>query len=553
MSSKKLGGDNPLRQKAVNLFYLIFLILLFSFVQSDFLDSTIHSIKAMEVMTQEYGQLNTDKSINFLRMLPSDEALFEETRQSLIEVETLSKNTLEYINDLKKKIIEVDKFNDYGYYKNGREESTSNMLMISEQRADSLFKKLNGYKQSISKYLSEKEFAYVNELLPLNPYEMNSEGHLIEANNFYFKRAPLYISVLNLTQFASRIERIKIFVSDKIMRQVLEDNAANLPIEGYKFTENENIQDYFGSNTVQDFFEKLDPIKYSKNEELKEPNNRFTQFFIESLNDSVHVVGQPIKFDISFDSSTVKKVLISVQSSKGTEYFSLNKSGKFLYFPNKKGNYNFTFSNDKKKSQKSIIVIDAEPVLENTRLSTLYIGIDNPLSIKTSEFDEEDNLIAEINDGNVIRKGNIFYARVYKKGIVQIKIFVQKPYGKIKVAEKSFVVRELQAPMPSINKFLSGATVSVEDVKKFSDIQIKTDEYLVDELVYVADFDFIAITSTTNKVSVKIKNVGASLNNDIRNALENVQSGDLLIFNNIRTLSSRGTEIVIPNLTLTVN
>ena len=95
-------------------------------------------------MTQEYGQLNTDKSINFLRMLPSDEALFEETRQSLIEVETLSKNTLEYINDLKKKIIEVDKFNDYGYYKNGREESTSNMLMISEQRADSLFKKLNG-------------------------------------------------------------------------------------------------------------------------------------------------------------------------------------------------------------------------------------------------------------------------------------------------------------------------------------------------------------------------------------------------------------------------
>ena len=507
----------------------------------------------MEVMTQEYGQLNTDKSINFLRMLPSDEALFEETRQSLIEVETLSKNTLEYINDLKKKIIEVDKFNDYGYYKNGREESTSNMLMISEQRADSLFKKLNGYKQSISKYLSEKEFAYVNELLPLNPYEMNSEGHLIEANNFYFKRAPLYISVLNLTQFASRIERIKIFVSDKIMRQVLEDNAANLPIEGYKFTENENIQDYFGSNTVQDFFEKLDPIKYSKNEELKEPNNRFTQFFIESLNDSVHVVGQPIKFDISFDSSTVKKVLISVQSSKGTEYFSLNKSGKFLYFPNKKGNYNFTFSNDKKKSQKSIIVIDAEPVLENTRLSTLYIGIDNPLSIKTSEFDEEDNLIAEINDGNVIRKGNIFYARVYKKGIVQIKIFVQKPYGKIKVAEKSFVVRELQAPMPSINKFLSGATVSVEDVKKFSDIQIKTDEYLVDELVYVADFDFIAITSTTNKVSVKIKNVGASLNNDIRNALENVQSGDLLIFNNIRTLSSRGTEIVIPNLTLTVN
>jgi hypothetical protein len=507
----------------------------------------------MEMITLNYGQQNSDKSINFLRLLKSDEALFEETRESLIEVENLSKNTVNYINELKKNILQIDKFDEFGYYKNGREESTSNSFMIDENRADSLFRKLNAYKRSIAKYLSAKDFAYVNELLPLDDYIMSSEGHLVEAEKYYFKRAPLNISVLNLTQFASRIERIKVFVSDNIMQQVLEQNISNLPIEGLKFTDNEDIGNYFGSSSIEEFFETLDPIKYSRKEDLKEQNNRFTQFFVESLTDSVHIIGQPIKFDISFDSSNLKKVSINVKSDKGTEYFSLNKSGKFIYFPDKKGKYEFVFSSDLKTSNKLITVIDADAILENTRLSTLYIGIDNPLSIKTSEFDEGDDLFAEINDGTVIRKGNIFYARVFKKGIVQIKIFIQKPYGKIKIAEKSFVVRELLPPTPSINKFESGSKVSVEDAKKFEDILIKTDEYLIEEQVYIADFDFLVISSSTNTVAVKIKNVGASLNNDVRNSLEKIKPGDLIIFNSIRTLSSRGTEIVIPNLTLTVN
>lgn len=102
MSSKKLGGDNPLRQKAVNLFYLIFLILLFSYVQSDFLDSTFHTNKTMEMMSNEYDQLNRQRSIQFLRMLKSDPDLFEDSRQSLMEIESISKNTIDYINHIKK-------------------------------------------------------------------------------------------------------------------------------------------------------------------------------------------------------------------------------------------------------------------------------------------------------------------------------------------------------------------------------------------------------------------------------------------------------------------
>lgn len=190
--------------------------------------------------------------------------------------------------------------------------------------------------------------------------------------------------------------------------------------------------------------------------------------------------------------------------------------------------------------------------MENTQLSTLYIGIDNPLSIKTSEFDENDKHVAEINDGTIIRKGNIFYARVNKTGIVQVKIFVEKAYGKMKVAEKSFILRELQPPVASLNNYKSGAIVPTTELTKLRELKIKADEYLVDEQVYVADFEMLVISKSTNSVTGSIKNVGVSFNNEIVKAISDLKPGDMLIFSNIKTLSSRGNEVTIPNLTVTI-
>ena len=553
MSSKKLGGDNPLRQKAVNLFYLIFLILLFSYVQSDFLDSTFHTNKTMEMMSNEYDQLNTQRSIQFLRMLKSDPDLFEDSRQSLMEIESISKNTIEYINHIKKTQIEEDKFNKYGYLKNGREESASNKHMIDREMGDSLFRKLYGFKQSMAKYLSQRDFEEVNKLLALDDYVSNSEGQLVEANNYYFKRTPLNISVLTLSQFAGRVERVKKIVLDKLMQNILEEKAAELPVDGFMFNETEDLADFMSTQSIKEFFEKLDPVKYSENRNEDKDSNQLTQFFIESMTDSVHIIGKPIKFNLSFDTARVKNISVNVKSEKGTEYFNVRTPSNFVYFPDKKGEYAFVFNNGIKTSTKALTVIDADPILENTRLSTLYIGIDNPLSIKTSEFDENDKLVAEINNGTIIRKGNIFYARVNSTGIVQIKIFVEKSYGKVKVAEKSFIVRELQPPVASLNTHKNGDIVSTSELSTLKDLKIKADEYLIDEQVYIADFNFLSISKSNNTVTSNIKNVGTQFNNEILKAISASKPGDILLFNNIRTLSSRGNEVVIPNLTITVN
>jgi hypothetical protein len=546
-----LSPENSLRQKAVNLFYLIFLILIFSFIPSEFVDSTFHTNKSLDLISNEINQLNTASTKYFLHLLKNEPELLYETKDKLIHVESITKNTTDYIDQLKIRLIEVDKMDRYGYFRFGKEENTSNEIMIYQKQADSLFNKLKAYKQTIAEYLTPKDMEEINDILPLPKYELRSDGQYVLATDYYFSRTPLNVAVLNLSHFKSRIERIKILVNKKIIKAILFDNANLIPFKSMKLAENETIKDLIGNSTIQEFFEKLNPEGFLE-EEKERIKDKKTRYYIESLTDTIHPMGKAIQYYAYFDTAGTKNLQIQVSSDDGVENFGMSKPGIFYFYPSSKGRYTFTFNNGLKTTTKKITVIDADPIIQNTRLSTLYIGLDNPLNIKTSEFDENDNLVAEITDGQVIKRGEIFYTRVFKKGITQVKVYAIMPYGRIKIAEKSFVIRNLQDPIPSINGLTSGGIVKKANLSQFKVMSLQTDEYLVDEDVYIADFEFMLIYNNFNAVIKPVKNVGSSFNNVIIEAMKRAQPGDLLLFNNVRTLSSRGVESTIPSLTITV-
>lgn len=547
----RLTSENGLRQKAVNLFYLIFLILIFSFIPSDFIDSTYHANESLDLISEEAKILNNTSSKYFLHLLKNEPELLFETKDKILLIEDITNNTIAYIEDLKKRLIAVDKQDSYGFLKFGKEENTTKELMLQQKGADSLFGKLEAFKMTIADYVTSRDMEEVNKILPLPTYIQNSEGNYIPIADFYFNRTPLNIAILNLSQFKSRVERVRSLAYQKIIKSILFENARLLPFENLKLAESEKIEDLIGNTSIKDFFEKLDPKDFVTGEAAKIKTDK-DRYYIESLTDTIHPMGKAIQYYAYFDTAGTKNLNITVTSDDATEKFNISKPGTFYYFPNSKGRYTFTFTNGKKVTAKNITVIDTDPIIQNSQLSTLYIGLDNPLSIKTSEFDENDNLYAEITDGQIIKKGGVFYARVFKKGITQVKVYVNMPYGKIKVAEKSFVIRLLQDPIPSINEIKNGGIVKKESLSQFKVMSLQTDEYLVDEDVYIADFDFMIIYNQYNAVTKPIKNVGSSFNGSVIGALKKAEKGDVLLFNNIRTLSSRGVETIIPSLTLTV-
>jgi hypothetical protein len=563
-SSSKFGTDNALRQNAVNLFYLIFLILLFTYIPSDFVDSTFHSNKSLDLISNDLDKLNKDHTVYFLHLLKSEPDLFQESKEKFIEIENLTNITSDFIDSLKLELINVDKLNDYGYFKNGRKEVTSNTIMINKKKANLLFDKLEAYKATITDYLDAEAASELEEILPLPKYEQTSDGKLKLAEAFFFDKTPLNITVLNLSHFKSRVERVKVFAHQQLIERITFDNATIIPFDDFKITEKEKIQDIYSSSTIQEFFNKIDTkqgiiiSKQKQIEQLEKAKEKLenqlkkqqNKFYILSLTDSIHPAGKPIQYKADFKNN--KRVSISVKYDNEIEYFSLDKPGNFYYLPKSKGRYLFTFENGLNTVTKTVTVIDIDPIIQNTKLSTLYIGIDNPLTIKTSEFDADDVLTAEITDGQIIKKGEIFYARVYKRGITQVTIYAEMPYGRVKVAEKSFVIRSLQAPTPSINGVTSGGTISKTNLKQLTALEISTDEYLIDEEVYISEFNFMLIYSNYEQVSQPIKNNGSSFNSEILSIINKANNGDVLVFSDIKTLSSRGVETTIPSLTINV-
>lgn len=240
---------------------------------------------------------------------------------------------------------------------------------------------------------------------------------------------------------------------------------------------------------------------------IKDKEIKTTPLNIETLTDSVHPIGKPIKFYISFDDKNSEKVEILVKIKTETKTVFLNKPSEFIFFPTSRGKYKFSFDNGIKKVIKEIRVIDIEPIIQNTKLPTLYIGIDNPLKIKITGAGDGENLYVTISDG-VIKKKEIFLLhRLKEKVLLKLRFLPTYLMVEWKIAEQQFTVRELQPPIPSINNNFNGTEISTADLKDLKKISLKTDEYLVDEEVYVAEFDFMKIYNNETSVTKPVKNM----------------------------------------------
>ena len=129
--------------------------------------------------------------------------------------------------------------------------------------------------------------------------KLNSQGNYIDANEFYFSKTPLNVTILNLSHFKSRVERIKVFAHQNILKHILIENAATLPFEDLKLSQGETISDLYDSKSISEFFEQIKPGTFL-HDELERLNFSKTRYFIESLTDTIHPIDKAIRFQAYF-------------------------------------------------------------------------------------------------------------------------------------------------------------------------------------------------------------------------------------------------------------
>ncbi|MBO6518138.1 MAG: hypothetical protein JJ975_16505, partial [Bacteroidia bacterium] len=376
-----------LRQKAINLLYLIFLALVVTLIPSDFVDAVQKSDQSMTVLCNEVEMQNNRYNGIVLTHLKNDPEAWEKTKLKIFEIDNLANKQLDEIDELKLNLAEKDGYNQYGYLTGGKRERHANELMYYGDEAANLFNSLKEFKLEISQFIEVDQVDQVDSILPLREFEVRSDGQLVRSEKFYFYKHPLTISMLNLSSFRSKVELIRSFVINNVVKAAVEEGSYSLPSEIQKIvTADKKV---FGSREfIPVFLEEinLDSVIVSRStddaenqeEALKDLEKLKDMITLESLTDSVYAVGKPARFNFAFDNSQNQKLTVRLESPNGEEQvYTLREPGAFMFVPETKGFYQLRFTNGVKSGRKVMKVLDLDPVLDDNKMGTLYIGINN--------------------------------------------------------------------------------------------------------------------------------------------------------------------------------
>ncbi|MCB0733891.1 MAG: hypothetical protein H6608_00320 [Flavobacteriales bacterium] len=542
-------NSQKLRQKAINLLYLIFLAFLFTFIPSDFVDTTYITNQSMNMLCNEVERHSTKYNMLVLSYVQQDEELFNDTKLKIIQIDELTNEQIKLIEDMKVNMIKKQGFNTYGYLTSGKSENPSNDFMITEKNAEKLLNSLRSYKRKLIEFLPAEDVAYLDSILPLPERIRRSDGDFAPIAEFFFKKNPLNVALLNLSYFKSTTERARTYTISKVIQDIVITKPRVVPEDIAEIIMEQ--RDLLGD------LEFIRAFRASRNrgggKGEFEQKGQSIPLAIESVSDSIYAVGKPAKFNVKFDTASGKRIAVTLRKANGsTQNISMTKPGVFMFVPEEKGVYQIQFTSNEERSSKFIKVMDLDPVLQNNEMGTLYVGVDNALNIKTSEFEDTEGLQAQITKGVILKKGSNFYARVEEPGYVDVQVFAQMSYGKVKVAEKRFIVRELAMPVALLLNKTSGSTLTADELKKIKTLSIRSEEYLVSEQFYISGFDFSVIYNNHTSILQPITNSGSSLNAISQDALARVKPGDILIFSNIKAKSSLGKEIDVSPVTYTV-
>ncbi len=559
------SSAQKLRQKAINLLYLIFLAMIFTYISSDFVDAIQKTDQTTTMLCNEVSMQTNRYNTIALSHLKNDSIAYEETKIQIYRIDKASNDAIAIIDSLRMSLIQKEGFNKYGYLNGGKNDAVSTDYMIYGKKAKDLFDKLETYKLDISQFVEADKVDQLDTIMPLPNRIAATDGKLVDLDKFYFDKSPLTISLLNLNSFRSEIELIRSFVVNELVSDAISSSSFAIPapisrsfVSEASLIGNKDYIQVFHENINWDpviLYNTKEPSKQTVDVEAlkKDLAKKRKLVSIESLNDSIYAVDHPIRFNFKFDPKSGKPINIKLTDPNGEDQeYVMTEPGTFLFVPDVKGYYQLRFTNGEFSGRKNIKVIDLSPVLETKNVGTLYIGINNELQLRSSEFEDTEGLQARISSGRILKRGSSFFARVDEEGEVRVEIFAKMPYGFIRVAQKDYVVRKLNPPIASFQNETNGSAIPVSKLASMQRIQVKTDELLVSESYYIAGFEMTIIYNDHTAILKPIRNTGNSLNSTSMEALSKAQAGDIVMFSKIRTKSSLGTDIELQPLTYTI-
>ncbi|MCB9246547.1 MAG: hypothetical protein H6606_08965 [Flavobacteriales bacterium] len=207
-----------LRQKSINLIYLILLAMLFNYVPADYLDGIAESESGINLLKTDLERLGFENRSMILEELRGKQPIvFEETMTTLAEIDKSTRLMQQSIQDIKITLL----------HRSGTDMSTNERLLASSAitnevmmemgQAERLLDELRAHKERVKALIRAEYVDDVDSILPTPRTIGRMNGGFIRFESHYFESKPFSVALLNIALLSARVERLRSFAGDAVL------------------------------------------------------------------------------------------------------------------------------------------------------------------------------------------------------------------------------------------------------------------------------------------------------------------------------------------------
>lgn len=513
---KYFDTSADLRRRSVHVLYLIFLVIILSFIPSSFDKHKVDpQADLLELSEYSVQQANTEIKL-FAQIIQDRPDLYQDLKFSALEMERLNSSCTNY---LKRLIREVESKGSSVLFKD------NNKANINSLEVDSLFSMLLTYRSSINELTEYTAADQLDTLLPLTKYVTDNEGKVIAINEYfegsnentinYLKWLTVKVNkayCIGLNNLSKSIARTFNSLDEVQLSRITSDDKQS------------SLRDFFkGKRTAPDI-----PRNTS--------DNGKNSISIEALHSSDLNVKDLIHFNVKYITSEDEELVVHIKSLDEDLYYNMPKEGSFFYIPQKAGNYTFSFSLGSAKLREQVYVNPPNKLMVQNDLPRLFKGVTNNLKLSEVIVENQWKILAESDNAKCSYQNGKLNIIPNNGGIMKLNIFAIMPYGKILIDKSEYEVIDYPLPSFSVNGLLNGSAFNNQ-----SDLNIilLNDNPGLDQFT-IRSYNLTTVnTHSSNNIKTYYLRAN-TINTAVRSAISAMRSGDKLLFDQIKVSNTRG-------------
>lgn len=510
------GGKPTWRKRSVQILYIVFLIIILSFIPNTFREHFIDS-KAEITNLNELSLAKSNREIAlFSEFIKQDPELYQDLKFRALEMERLHDQCLVYISELENKLKSVEEKLFF----------SGSTALWSTNELDSLIHMVHLYRSGLIELTEYQSTTQIDSLLNIKRFIRDTEGNLVALDK-YLGSDPQsglrYLEWLKLklnSAYATALQSLE----KRIVRSY-NDSRKHSKIKLPDIRENSSLADFFRHAEKQEFSSQ----RISKSSELESIKINAQHRSSISLHDLVY-------YKVNFSKRSENNLSIRVSHMEGDQYFSLDASGDFLYVPQTTGTYSFTFSVGNEIVRDQVYVERNENAVVVNEFQSLFKGLQNEIQITDQLMQFSPDIAVETDNGNWSYSEGKLYVQPSNTGKTSIRIFANMPYGKILLVDGVYDVYDKPLPLFSINGALNGG-----DIKATNSLNIVllNDNPSLDQF-YIKSFIINVISKSSNLQQSSFYIRGESIDQSVENIVSQLKSGDKLLCDEIEIRNSSG-------------